>query len=235
MSHCYFATTMSLGKYTDGQQHSVPARAIPLPIYVPFWSHHPCLYLWQPSVFCGKRALWIGEAMWRTDLQNRVLSTYFWPNHLWGNFLVASSHSNTPKTSWRPWKQSLGRQFGSRPTPVSRLIGVPNCSKATMSAAMSHSNTSRPKLRVPDLVGKTREFQNEDSSSLALKLPLYTDLAFRVGTCGPRVRTCCDLYMLRGVCMADSQVPHLQFSRIRPITEWLNQTRILECLGPIWI
>ena len=176
------------------------------------------------------------EVVWRTDWRNRVLSTYFWPNHVWGNFLVASPHSNTPKTSWRLWKQSLGRQFGSRPTPVSRLTCLPYCRlRGKMSATMTNSNTSRPILRVPDLVGNTHEFQNEDSSGPALKLLLCTDLAFRVGTCGPRVRTCCDLYMLRGVCMADSQVPHLQFSRIRPITEWLNQTRILECLGPIWI
>lgn len=102
-----------------------------------------------------------------------------------------------------------------------------------MSATMTNSNTSRPILRVPDLVGNTHEFQNEDSSGPALKLLLCTDLAFQVGTRGPRARTCCDLCMLRGVCMVGSRVLHLQFSRIRPTTEWPNQTRIGECLGPI--
>ena len=102
-----------------------------------------------------------------------------------------------------------------------------------MSATMTNSNTSRPILRVPDLVGNIHEFQNEDSSGPALKLLLCTDLAFQVGTRGPRARTCCDLCMLRWVCMVGSRVLHLQFSRIRPTTEWPNQTRIGECLGPI--
>ena len=176
------------------------------------------------------------EVVWRTDWRNRVLSTYFWPNHLWGNFLVASLRSNTPNTSWRLWRQSLGRQFDSRPTPVSRLTCLTYCRwRGKMSATMTNSNTSRPILRVPDLVGNTHEFQNEDSSGPALKLLLCTDLAFQVGTRGPRARTCCDLCMLRGVCMVGSRVLHLQFSRIRPTTEWPNQTRIGECLGPIWI
>ena len=174
--------------------------------------------------------------VWRTDRRKWVLSTYFWPNHLLGNFLVASPHSNTPNTSWTLWTQSLGRPFGSRPTPVSRLACLTYCRlRGKMSAAMSDSNTSRPKLRSPDLVGKTREFQNEDSSGQALKLLLCTDLAFQVRTRGPRARTCCDLCMLREVCKVGSRVLHLQLSRIRPTTEWPNQTRIRECLGSIWI